>query len=257
MPTDIVNDYSGYDLVWSDEFDVPGKPALANWGYESGYVRNNEAQFYSDSEENSAVKDGTLVITARKNHNGYPYTSASLQTSGKHAFMFGRFEIRARIPTSNGCWPAIWTVGNKFDWPVGGEIDIMEFYDHSILANAAWSDNKQWTAVWDSKKMPITNWIEVDPQWTDKYHVWRMDWDYDAINLYLDGELLNTINLNETFNKGWQGNFDNPFRPQGSDFGQFFILNLALGGNNGGTIDDSAFPVEYKIDFIRAYQIIK
>lgn len=256
-PTEIVNEYSGFEMKWADEFNTNGSPLSTNWSYESGYVRNNEAQYYSSSSENAAVNDGCLVITARKDHDGRPYTSSSLHTGGKHYFMFGRFEVRAKIPTSDGCWPAIWTVGNKFDWPIGGEIDIMEFYDKSILANAAWSANQAWTAVWDSKKIPITHWTNNDANWADKFHVWRMDWNYDAIKLYLDGQLLNTINLNETFNKGWNGNTDNPFRPQASDFGQYFILNLALGGNNGGTIDDSKFPIDYKIDYIRAYQAIE
>jgi beta-glucanase (GH16 family) len=257
VPVDLINEYSGYKLIWSDEFKVNGRPSSNDWGYEKGFVRNKEAQYYSDSDGNSEVRDGCLVITARKNHDGHPYTSSSLHTRNRHHFMYGRFEIRAKIPTSPGCWPAIWTVGNKLDWPMGGEIDLMEFYDKSILANAAWSDNKAWTAVWDSKKIPITKWTTKDKSWLEKYHVWRMDWNYNFINLYLDGELLNSINLDETFNRGWQGNTDNPFRNQGSDFGQYFILNLALGGTNGGTIDDRAFPIEYKIDYIRAYQAVE
>jgi beta-glucanase (GH16 family) len=256
-PSDLINEYSGYKLLWSDEFKVNGRPSSDHWGYEHGFVRNKEAQYYSDSDGNSEVRDGCLVITARKDHDGHPYTSSSLHTRDKHHFMYGRFEIRAQIPTSPGCWPAIWTVGNMHDWPIGGEIDMMEFYDKSILANVAWSDNKAWTAVWDSKKIPITNWTNKDKNWVEKYHVWRMDWDSNFINLYIDGELLNSINLSETFNKGWQGNTDNPFRDQGGDFGQYFILNLALGGTNGGIIDDTAFPIEYKIDYVRAYQAIE
>ncbi len=254
--SETVHEYSGYELVWSDEFDIDGPPSSADWNYEMGYVRNNEDQYYSNSEENCIIRDGSLVITARKDHDGYPYTSSSINTWGTHYFMYGRFEIRAKIPTSSGCWPAIWTTGSKYDWPIGGEIDIMEFYDQSILANAAWSANQAWTGVWDSQKIPITRWTNVDGEWVDKYHIWRMDWDSEFIKIYMDGELLNTIDLSQTFNEGWQGNRMNPFRYQGSDFGQSFILNLALGGNNGGVIDDSAFPIEYKVDYIRAYQFI-
>jgi len=230
---------------------------LENWNYEIGYIRNNEAQYYTNSDENSYVKDGILVITGRKNHLDKPYTSASLNTRGKHHFTYGRFEIRARIPYSDGCWPAIWTVGNRYSWPIGGEIDLMEFYDRSILANVAWSSDQPYRPIWDSKKIPVQKWMDDNPAWLDEFHIWRMDWDEQFIRLYLDDELLNETNLEETYNQGWKGNTDNPFRFQDASFGQYFILNLALGGNQGGEIDDSAFPVKYEIDYIRAYQKVK
>ncbi|MEP4534296.1 MAG: glycoside hydrolase family 16 protein [Cyclobacteriaceae bacterium] len=254
QPTDSINEYAGYELVWSDEFNTDSRPSPDNWGYEEGFVRNQEAQYYSDSEENNEVRDGTLIITARRNHNGHSYTSSSLHTRNKHHFTYGRFEIRAKLAVCEGCWPAIWTVGNQYDWPIGGEIDIMEFYDRSILANVAWSGSAAYSPVWDSHKMPVSNWLFDDPYFLDKYHLWRMDWDHDFIKLYIDDQLLNTIDLNETINRGWQGNYDNPFRYQNENFGQYLILNLAIGGTNGGTIDTKAFPQEFKIDYVRVYQ---
>lgn len=254
-PTNIVNQYEGYTLSWSDEFNVNGRPS-SDWGYEVGYVRNNEAQYYTNnSEDNSVVKDGCLVITARKDNGGYSYTSSSLTTKNSHAFMYGRFEIRAKIPVKGGSWPAIWTVGNEWNWPSGGEIDIMEYYTGNILANAAWGSSKQWTAIWDSSKKPVTYFTNKDADWLKKFHVWRMDWDYDYMRIYLDGELMNEIDLSKTVNQGgYLNNKENPFRYYDATFGQYIILNLALGGNNGGAIDDSAFPMEYDIDYVRVYK---
>jgi len=253
-PTDVVNQYEGYQLVWADEFNIPGRPSN-EWTYESGYVRNNEAQYYTvDNEDNAVIKDNCLIITARKDHAGKPYTSASLNTRKSKDFMYGRFEIRAKIPTGSGAWPAIWTLGNQDEWPNNGEIDIMEYYKEGILANACWGSSKRWTGVWDSSKTPMSHFTDQDPQWREKFHVWRMDWDHDNIKLYVDGELLNTIELNKTNNQGFAGNYENPFRYQDDNFGHYILLNLALGGDNGGPIDNSLFPMEYKIDYVRVYQ---
>lgn len=253
-----------YRLVWSEEFNTLD---TAIWNFEQGFQRNHEAQWYQ--EDNAYCKDGKLVIEARKENRENPgydpgskdwrksrqqveYTSASIHTAGKKEFLFGRFEIRAKIPVSGGSWPAIWTLGRGLPWPSNGEIDIMEYYQVNgkphILANAAWGNDRPYNAVWNSKKIPFTHFTDKDPAWAEKFHVWRMDWDEKFIRLYLDDELLNEIPLSETVN-GTIGNGSNPFhRPQ------YLLLNLALGGDNGGGIDDAAFPVKYEIDYVRVYQ---
>lgn len=131
-----------YQLVWSDEFDVEGEPSK-EWSYESGFVRNEELQWYQS--KNAYVKDGCLVIEGRKgffinphyeagssdwrkNREFIRYTSSSLMTKFSQQFLYGRFEIRAKIPVASGAWPAIWLLGNKWEWPNNGEIDIMEYY---------------------------------------------------------------------------------------------------------------------------------
>lgn len=260
-----------YRLVWSDEFDVDGSPSK-DWTYERGFVRNQELQWYQ--ADNAYVKDGCLVIEGRREHRKNPnyeagsndwrknrefieYTSSCLTTRLSQQFLYGRFEVRAKIPVASGSWPAIWLLGNKWEWPQNGEIDMMEYYikdgQPSILANACWGATERWKAVWDSVVMPFTHFTENDPAWADKFHIWRMDWDKDFIRLYLDDELLNEIDLSQTINGGYQGNTENPFSNTIPGFKHYLLLNLAI-GSNGGEPDISQFPLRYLIDYIRVYQ---
>lgn len=244
-----------YTLVFQDEFETAGQPD-SHWGYETGQsIRNNEAQYYSNDIENAYCANGYLHIVGRKDHNGYSYTSASLITRYSFVFCYGRVEVRAKIPTDGGAWPAIWTLGNEYNWPSNGECDIMEYYTGGIMANACWGSARPWQGIWDSSRTPMSHFLEQDANWKDKFHTWVMDWDEDHIRLYLDDELLNEINLSLTFNQGgYQGNTENPYRYHKDGWGAYLLVNLALGGNNGGTIDDSAFPMEYLIDYVRIYQ---
>ncbi|GHV02091.1 hypothetical protein FACS1894159_10690 [Bacteroidia bacterium] len=257
----------GFRLVWSDEFDREGQPDSAVWSYENGFVRNEEHQWYQS--DNARCGNGILTIEARreqvvnpnfdgassdwkKNRQYAGYTSACIKTIGKKEFLYGRFEVRAKIPTASGSWPAIWTLGNSMTWPSCGEIDIMEYYRIGnvphILANTAWGTDSPGNARWDSATIPFSHFTDRDPDWADKFHVWRMDWDEDAIRLYLDDELLNETLLEETSN-GAHGNYANPFRQP-----HYLLLNLAIGGHHGGTPNEVAFPLKYEIDYVRVYQ---
>lgn len=259
--------YAGYNLVWNDEFDINGAPDSNVWSFEKGFVRNNELQWYQ--EDNAVCKDGVLSITARSEDRGNPmfesgsnfwaherekieYSSSSIKTQGNKEFQYGRFEIRARIPTAGGSWPAIWTLGTEMEWPSNGEIDIMEYYRIDgvphILANTAWGTDTRFNAKWDSSATPFSNFTDKDPNWAEKFHIWRMDWDEEAIRLYLDDELLNETLLSETIN-GSLGNHKNPFRQP-----HYILLNLAIGGRHGGTLDVDAFPLNYEVDYVRVYQ---
>ena len=182
-------------------------------------------------------------------------------------------EVRAKIPTAGGAWPAIWTTGASDDswcweWPLGGEIDLLEYYlvggKPSIHANACWGSNKRWSATWDSYNRPLSDFTNNDPKWASKYHIWRMDWDETSIRLYLDDELMNEIELSKTTNGSggldgdawWRGAWRNPFKDAGNsgeNFGQQIFLNLAMGAN-GGAPDLSKLPMEYHIDYVRVYQ---
>jgi beta-glucanase (GH16 family) len=254
-------------LVWSDEFDGDGKPDPALWSDEQGFVRNEEFQWYQP--DNANCRNGILTIEARKEQIENPnyladsndwrknrkyadYTSSCIKTVGKKEFLYGRFEVRAKIPTAGGSWPAIWTLGNAMSWPSCGEIDIMEYYPirdvPHILANTAWGTDKSNNAKWDSATIPFSHFTDKNPDWANEFHIWRMDWDEEAIRLYLDDELLNETLLKDTQN-GAIGNYTNPFRQP-----HYILLNLAIGGQNGGTPDDAAFPLKYEIDYVRVYQ---
>jgi len=253
----------GMKLIWNDEFNKPGKPDSTNWIYEAGFVRNQELQWYKP--DNARCANGLLTIEGRKekfknpdfipgstnwetNREHAEYSSASIQTHGLKQWQFGRFEIRARIDTACGAWPAIWTLGISKNWPSNGEIDIMEFYRvkgvPTILANFAWGTDQLWVAKWDDLKKPLSDFTVNDPDWTKKFHIWRMDWNMDTINLFLDDQLLNTTLLNQTINPDGFNPFLQP---------HYLLLNLAIGGN-GGDPSKSRFPIKYEIDYVRVYQ---
>ena len=184
----------------------------------------------------------------QRNREYAEYTASSLKTQRLQQFHFGRIEVRARVDTSLGSWPAIWTLGINGRWPLNGEVDMMEFYrvDNvpTILANAAWGQTSDGKPIWDTKRVPLSYFIAKDPAWPKKFHVWRMDWNKDSISLYLDDELLNTTLLKETLNPDGSNPFQQP---------QYLLLNLAL-GSNGGDPANTKFPIKYEVDYVRYYQ---
>mgnify|MGYP001252691072 FL=1 len=251
---------SDYSLVWADEFNKEGRPDPNNWVYENGFERNEELQWYQP--DNALCKNGMLVIEARRERKLNPnydpnsnswrrnrqfieYTSTCIKTIRLHSWTFGRFEMRGRIDTRAGLWPAFWTLGSARGWPGCGEIDVMEYYRGMLLANACWAGAGRWASVWDDLKKPLTEFN--DPDWSSKFHIWRMDWDKDNIRLYVDDQLLNTIELSKTIN----GTPDkaNPFHEP-----HYILLNLAIGGTNGGDPSATEFPARFEIDYVRVYQ---
>ena len=251
--------HKGYRMVWNDEFNVEGTPSEKNWSYESGFVRNNENQWYQ--KENAYCQNGFLIIEAkserkinpdfvsydhkdwRKKRDSIRVTSSCLITRGKHSWQYGRFEMRAKIPVGKGMWPAFWTLGIKGNWPANGEIDIMEYYTGKILANTAWKSNTGTTA-WDSKTVPLT---DFKKDWADEFHIWKMDWDAHSIKLYVDNQLLNETDLKETINDFNQKII--PFQQP-----HYLLVNLAVGGDNGGDFTAAGLSSKYIIDYIRVYQ---
>lgn len=215
-------------------------------------------------KDNANIQDGLLIIEGRrervknenyvqgskdwrKNREYAEYTSASINTSGKREFQYGMVEVRAKIDTARGMWPAIWTLGTSKGWPANGEIDIMEYYlvdgKPTILANAAWAHPES-RAAWDDAKIPFFKFLAKDPDWPEKFHIWKMDWTEDYIRLYLDDELLNEIDLTKTINPDGFNPFHQP---------HYILLNLAIGAT-GGDPSDTPFPKEYLIDYVRVYQ---
>ncbi len=251
-----------YALVWSDEFNADGAPDNNKWSHENGFVRNHELQYYQP--DNAFCKNGLLVIEARKENKpnpGYeagskdwrksnpsiPYTSSCIRTKGKHRWLYGRFEIRAKIDISAGIWPAWWTLGIDKGWPGNGEIDIMEYYRGKLLANIACLgvDKK---AEWHSNTFSTDS--LGGQQWANAFHVWRMDWTKEHISLYLDEQLLIKVPLDKLTNKDGSG--FNPFTQP-----HYMLLNMAIGGDNGGDPSATTFPKKMEVDYVRVYRKIK
>ncbi|NBC65739.1 MAG: family 16 glycosylhydrolase [Bacteroidetes bacterium] len=254
----------GYELVWNDEFNEGTKPDSSDWSYQHGFIRNEELQWFQ--EDNVSIEDGLLIFEGRRErveNSNYDststdwrefrpfaeYTSGHIETREKETFKYGLFKVRARIDTARGLWPAIWTIGasKEHGWPSGGEIDIMEYYEYegepTILANAAWADSSN-NPVWDDMMIPFSHFLEQDPEWPEKFHIWTMDWTEDYIKLYLDGELLNEIDLSTTLNPDGYNPFKHP---------HYILLNLSIGGL-GGDPSNTTFPKYYEVDYVRVYQ---
>ncbi|MBQ6191897.1 MAG: glycoside hydrolase family 16 protein [Bacteroidaceae bacterium] len=252
-------------LVWHDEFEADGRPDSTKWTYERGFERNEELQWYTP--ENAFQRDGYLVIEARpadlpcpayregskhwrNNRPRILWTSSSVKTRGLFSFRYGRVEVCARIPVCLGAWPAIWLLGDRGGWPACGEIDMMEYYQYqgrpTVLANACWAGDTD--TKWDSSYTPLSHFTERDSTWAERFHVWRMDWDENAIRLFLDDELLNEIDLTLTVNGKMRGSGINPFHEP-----QYILLNLAL-DTRVGQYNPADFPMRYLIDYVRVFQ---
>ena len=246
-----------YHLVWSDNFaaDKPGLPDPSKWNEEEGYIRNNEAQFYTRSRlENARVENGRLIIEARKerylipsNHKKRvkfaPYTSASLLTSGKNDWLYGRIEIRAKMPTGidKGVWPTLWTLGtsrSSIGWPKCGEIDLLEMFivPHCVRGNFHFSKDGK-LASRDGGSL-----IVADSD--TKFHTYVMDWTSSNITLSVDGNVYAHMDTIKAEDHGY-----NPFQHP-----HYLLLNLALGGSTGGSIDDSCFLQRMEIESVKVYQ---
>ncbi|HEY5652808.1 MAG TPA: glycoside hydrolase family 16 protein [Pontiella sp.] len=249
-----------YKLVWADEFNIDGAPNPENWTYEHGFVRNHEAQWYQP--QNAICTNGMLIIEARKERVPNPYydsssrrwknnrkfaeyTSSCLITKGLHSWKYGRFEMRARIDARPGIWPAFWTLGVKEQWPWNGEIDIMEYYQGEILANVIYGSKNGRKHISDSETIPLS---KLGKEWADQFHVWRMDWDEKSIRLYLDDQLINESSISDK-NNPQNRSVKNPFQQP-----HYILLNLAIGGTNGGSPKHTTFPSRFEIDYVRVYQ---
>jgi beta-glucanase (GH16 family) len=239
---------AGYKLVWSDEFAHEGLPDARRWGYDTGMNKrgwhNRELQYYSPARaENARVQGGRLIIEARKESmaqaadwGGQRYTSSRLLTKGLAEWTYGFFEVRAKLPCGKGTWPAIWMLNSAVDWPKGGELDIMEHVGHrpgrvfsTVHTAAAHGTGKGADAhVKDA---------------CSTFHNYQMHWTATEVRFGIDGEVHFTYANAGTGRDQWP--FDAP---------QFLILNIAIGGDLGGVVEDSIFPVQMEMEHVRVYQ---
>lgn len=242
----------GWKLVWSDEFN--GKDIdFSKWAVEeNGHGGGNgELQYYVDRPENLRIEDGHLVIEAHKqkyNAAGVEkdYTSGRLRTKRRASWLYGRFEIRAKLPTGRGIWPAIWMLPEKEaygGWAASGEIDIMELVGHepakvhgTLHHGAGWPKNVHTGAPFELKQGTFA----------DDFHVFAIEWEKGAIRWYVDGALYQTQTKWSSTGRAFPAPFDQPFH---------LILNVAVGGAWPGPPDDkSVFPQRMTIDWVRVYQ---
>lgn len=240
-----------YKLVWSEEFD--GSEINRDiWQYEIGYVRNNELQYYTDSPENSYVEDSCLVIKSIKTGDEKcPYTSASLNTMGTKEFLYGKLEMRAKLPFGTGIWPAFWTLGVNIEetpWPACGEIDIMEMVggngrDIAVCPFGDYVSDSvvQATIHYPEEKYGLQRALELaDRKFCDDFHIFGIEWTKDYIKFYVDNIIYNSIDIREI---------------PALHLPQYVLVNTAVGGGWGGAPDDTTvFPQKYYIDWIRYYK---
>lgn len=241
----------GYRLVWSDEFTVDGLPNAEKWNFdteanETGWY-NDELQYYADSRlENARVSEGTLKMIARKesltsadDYGGQAYTSARLITKGKAHWQYGFMEVRAKLPCGLGTWPAIWLLGdNDIPWPGNGEIDVMEqvgLYPDQITGTIHTTATAGTSG--DGSAIMVEDACEA-------FHKYQLTWTPESITIAVDGTAFHHYENQGNGSDSWP--FDGPF---------YLILNLAIGGEMAGpTVDDSIFPVQMEIDYVRIYQ---
>ena len=236
--------YVPYKLIWSDEFDGDTLNTN-NWTNETNVDVNNEWETYTNGK-NLTIKDGILTITAQKVGTGQKkgdYTSGRINSNGKKTFLYGRMEIRAKLPAGRGTWPATWMLGANIGtagWPACGELDIMEQvgYDPLWIHGSIHTPSSYGNTVNTAK-------VEIADCET-AFHVYGMTWTPDKIEFYVDNPDSPYYTYNPSIKNSSTWPFDKPC---------FFILNLAIGGDWGGVdgVDDSIFPVSMQIDYVRVY----
>lgn len=258
---DVINDDSTVsgsvfnNLVWSDEFNDVGSVDGNKWFHQTQLIAgdswaNGEVQHYTNRDDNSFVSSGTLKIKAIKEtytDQGHQKQYTSARLNSKFAFKYGRVEVRAKLPSVAGTWPAIWLLGKNINedggywdnqgfgtanWPWCGEIDIMEPNVAKTEILGTWHWNNGGGYQLNSSSITITN-----TNTSQNFHDYVLEWDSDSMRVYLDGALVNQMATVNPFNQEF-----------------YILLNVAMGGNLGGTIDSGFTDDAMEIDYIRVYQ---
>ena len=231
-------------LDWQEEFNTDGKPSTADWWYETGAGGwgNGEIQTYvaqaKDGVDLAYISDGSLKIKVQEVGG----TVCSIRMNTKKYWTYGWFEARIKVSDVPGSWPAFWMMPQNYKtWPGDGEIDIMEYaistqgknYSSSSIHCNAFNHMK---GTQKTHKQSVTN-------AATEYHVYACEWTADWMKFYIDGTLHLTVNNDGQGYDHWP--FYTPF---------YLKLNMAWGGNMGGTVDESKLPAVYEVDFVRVFQ---
>ena len=258
-----------YEMVWADEFNE-SELDKKNWGYELGHIRGLEQQHYTNSKDNVYLEDGNLVIKAtnRKTEDQYEvtqgdttrkviYDSGSVRTHGKQEFLYGRIEMKAKLPKGQAVFPAFWTLGSDFHldgniaqgigWPDSGEIDIMELIGNGTAGGV--NGNKQvyqtlhyGTNGEDDGKYAGHGTCYTLPSgiFNDDYHVFGINWSKGKIEWYVDDQIVRTVDYSDD-----QRALECIDRPQYIEF------NLALGGAWPGAAGENLAGTKFEVDYVR------
>lgn len=248
---------AGWRLVWSDEFDTPGLPDPSKWAYDTHRNRdgwyNGELQYYSQNRaENARVEGGRLVITARRerlsampDYGNQNYSSARLYTKGKARWTYGLWQVRAKLPCALGTWPAIWTLGDGIpdsgQWPLDGEIDIMEQkgFNAGEKTRVLGTVHTEAYHGGGSKGQTVSL-----PSACTGFNTYHMRWEANGIHIGVNGqEYFSYPNPGDGRRDTWP--FDRP---------QHLLLNVAVGGVLGGAVRDQQLPSSMEVEYVRVYQ---
>nr|WP_294897260.1 family 16 glycosylhydrolase [uncultured Pedobacter sp.] len=227
-------------LIWADEFNYKGAPDKDKWNYDIGNGAdgwgNQELEYYTNKTDNVKVENGVLKINAiKEDYEGKHYTSSRLNSKGKFDFTYGTIEVRAKMPTGVGTWPAIWMLGSNIDstpWPACGEIDIMEHLgrdQNNIYGTFHYPNHSGINANGKTKKI-------VD---ATQFHIYKAEWSASSIDLYVDNQLIHTL-------------VNSPAVPFNHNF--FLIINLAMGGNFAGPVNQAVTGASLEVDYVRVYK---
>jgi beta-glucanase (GH16 family) len=242
-----------WTLVWSDEFEGEGLPDSTKWTSDVGNWGwgNNELQYYTDRKvENARQEGGNLIIEARKDDGGFPWSSARLTTRGKVSFLYGKIEFRAKVPAGRGTWAAGWFLGDEYvdelSWPYCGEIDVLENVGFEIddkTGNGKTHASIHCGAYYFKLNNQPTSIAEVEKMNTD-FHDYTLEWNPKGMTIYIDGRKY--FDYNDTANDlTWPFN-----KPQN------IILNMAIGGGWGGAkgLDPTMTSQKFIIDYVRVFE---
>lgn len=240
-------------LVWADEFDGKGLPDSTRWGYDLGDGcpqncgwGNNELQYYTANREaNARVQDGHLIIEAHREKTGTKeYSSSRIVSKHKGDWTYGKVEVRAKLPSGVGVWPAIWMLPTDWaygGWPSSGEIDIMEFVGYvpdTIYGTVHTGKYNHILGTQRSKGVSSSTLSKA-------FHTYGISWDEQKIDFLFDDKVYHSFYNKKEGSEAWP--FDRDFH---------MVLNLAVGGNWGGKmgIDSSIWPQQMVVDYVRVYQ---
>ncbi|MEN9914851.1 MAG: hypothetical protein RL528_1615 [Bacteroidota bacterium] len=235
-----------YRLVWEDNFTTNGAPDSSKWGYELGYIRNNELQYYTNSTNNVVQNAGNLELTVRRESiNGYNYTSGSVITKDKHSWVYGKIEGRLKLPADRGMWSCFWTLGANYDevfWPKCGEIDIVEHINSETFGHYTvhWQDlagvrKSNGSRDEGTKQFDVTQW-----------HIYSIEWTPYSIKWFVDGDKVHEVNITNAVND--THSFHKP---------HYILLNQVIGGNwPGPPSATTVLPATMYCDYVKVYEYV-